>query len=150
VCFVQVYCGDTNDWDAHADIVGNHDRRCGQSDLPITGLLCDLKSRGLPDETRWSVGRVRPHADDRGGQRPRPQPARLHDVLAGGVKGGQALGAADAVGLRAAENRTHVHDVQATIFYLLGLNHVRLTFRHNGRNERLTESAGDVIEPALA
>ena len=71
-------------------------------------------------------------------------------LAGGGVKGGQALGATDAVGLRAAEDRTHVHDVHATILYLLGLNHVRLTFRHNGRNERLTENSGDVIEQALA
>jgi hypothetical protein len=67
-----------------------------------------------------------------------------------GVKGGQVIGATDAVGLRAAEEKTHVHDIHATILHLLGLDHTRLTFRHNSRNERLTDVAGNVIRKALA
>jgi hypothetical protein len=149
---VQVYCGDTNGWDAHADIVGNHGRLCAQSDLPVAGLLRDLKSRGLLDETLvvWGgeFGRT-PMTEGADGRDHNPHGFTMW-LAGGGVKGGQALGATDAVGLRAAEDRTHVHDVHATILYLLGLNHVRLTFRHNGRNERLTENSGDVIEPALA
>jgi hypothetical protein len=71
-------------------------------------------------------------------------------LAGGGVKGGQMLGATDAVGLRAVEGKTHVHDVHATILYLLGFDHKKLTFRHNGRGERLTDVYGEVIEDALA
>jgi hypothetical protein len=66
-------------------------------------------------------------------------------LAGGGVKGGQVLGATDAIGLRAQEGRTHVHDIHATLLHLLGLNHRRLTFRHNGRNERLTDNDGSLI-----
>jgi hypothetical protein len=71
-------------------------------------------------------------------------------LAGGGVKGGQVIGSTDPIGLRAAEERTHVHDVHATILHLLGFEHRRLTYRHNGRNERLTDNAGEVIEKALA
>ena len=152
VRFVQVYCGDTNGWDAHSDIVGNHGRLCAQSDLPIAGLLRDLKSRGLFEDTLviWGgeFGRT-PMTEGTNGRDHNPHGFTMW--LAGaGVKGGQVIGATDAVGLRAAEDRMHVHDVQATVLYLLGLNHTRLTFRHNGRNERLTENSGEIIEAALA
>ena len=70
-------------------------------------------------------------------------------LAGGGVKPGQVIGATDAVGLRAATDITHVHDVHATILHLLGFNHLRLTFRHNGRSERLTDNAGEVIEAAI-
>ncbi len=71
-------------------------------------------------------------------------------LAGGGVKGGTVVGATDPIGLRAAEDKAHVHDVQATILHLLGLNHLKLTYRHNGRNERLTDNGGEVIEKALA
>jgi len=71
-------------------------------------------------------------------------------LAGGGVRGGQIIGATDEFGLRAVEERTHVHDVHATILHLLGLDHLKLTYRHNGRDERLTENAGEVIEKALA
>jgi hypothetical protein len=152
VRFVQVYCGDTNGWDAHSDIVGNHGRLCAQSDLPVAGLLRDLKARGLLDSTLvvWGgeFGRT-PMTEGTSGRDHNPHGFSMW-LAGGGVKGGQVLGATDAVGLRAAEDRTHVHDVQATILHLLGLNHLRLTFRHNGRNERLTENSGEVIEQILA
>ena len=70
-------------------------------------------------------------------------------LAGGGVVGGQVIGATDPIGLRAAEDKAHVHDIHATILYLLGFHHRRLTFRHNGRNERLTDNAGEVIEKAL-
>jgi hypothetical protein len=66
------------------------------------------------------------------------------------VKGGQGIGSTDALGLRAESETTHVHDIHATILHLLGLNHVRLTYRHNGRDERLTDVAGEIIRKALA
>ena len=70
-------------------------------------------------------------------------------LAGGGVKGGEVIGATDAVGLRAEQDKTHVHDIHATILHLLGLNHKRLTFRHNGRNERLTDNGGELIEAAI-
>jgi hypothetical protein len=66
------------------------------------------------------------------------------------VKPGQVIGATDAIGLRAAEEIAHVHDVHATILHLLGFNHLRLTYRHNGRSERLTDNSGEVIDKAIA
>jgi hypothetical protein len=70
-------------------------------------------------------------------------------LAGGGVKGGQVIGQTDEIGLRAAEDITHVHDIHATVLHLLGFNHKKLTYRHNGRNERLTENAGEVIEKVL-
>jgi hypothetical protein len=70
-------------------------------------------------------------------------------LAGGGAKGGTVVGETDPIGLRAAEGKTHVHDVHATILHLLGFNHKRLTYRHNGRNERLTENAGVVIDAAV-
>jgi len=152
VRFVQVYCGDTNGWDAHADVEGNHGRLCLQSDRPIAGLLKDLKQRGLLDETLviWGgeFGRT-PMTEGKDGRDHNPHGFTMW-LAGGGVKGGQVIGATDAVGLRAAEDKAHVHDVHATILHLLGLNHLKLTFRHNGRNERLTDNFGEVIRKALA
>jgi hypothetical protein len=152
VRFVQVYCGDTNGWDAHSDIEGNHGRLGLQSDLPVAGLLTDLKRRGLLDDTLviWGgeFGRT-PMTEGKDGRDHNPHGFTMW-LAGGGVKGGQVIGATDDVGLRAAEGRTHVHDVHATILHLLGFNHLRLTFRHNGRNERLTDNFGEVITRALA
>jgi hypothetical protein len=152
VRFVQLYCGDTGGWDAHSDVEGNHGRWCRQSDQPIAGLLQDLKSRGLLEDTLviWGgeFGRT-PMSEGTTGRDHNPHGFTMW-LAGGGAKGGQVVGATDAVGLRAAEDKTHVHDVHATILHLLGLKHHRLTFRHNGRNERLTENAGEVIAKALA
>jgi hypothetical protein len=152
VRFVQVYCGDTNGWDAHSDIEGNHGKLCLQSDRPTAGLLRDLKQRGLLEDTLviWGgeFGRT-PMSEGTSGRDHNPHGFSMW-LGGGGVKGGQVVGATDAVGLRAAEDKTHVHDVHATVLHLLGLNHLHLTYRHNGRNERLTENAGSVIHKALA
>ena len=152
VRFVQLYCGDTNGWDAHSNIEGNHGALCLQSDRPMAGLLKDLKARGLLDSTLviWGgeFGRT-PMTEGTTGRDHNPHGFTMW-LAGGGVRGGQVIGATDAVGLRAAEDKTHVHDVHATILYLLGLNHKHLTFRHNGRNERLTDTAGEVIRAALA
>jgi hypothetical protein len=152
VRFVQLYCGDTNGWDAHSDLEGNHGKLCLQSDKPIAGLLQDLKRRGLLDSTLviWGgeFGRT-PMSEGTNGRDHNPHGFSMW-LAGGGVKGGQALGATDPIGLRAVDDVTHVHDVHATILHLLGFNHKRLTFRHNGRNERLTDNDGEVIEKALA
>jgi hypothetical protein len=152
VRFVQLYCGDTNGWDAHSDLEGNHGKLCLQSDKPIAGLLTDLKRRGLLKDTLviWGgeFGRT-PMSEGTNGRDHNPHGFTMW-LAGGGVKGGTVVGATDPVGLRAAEDKAHVHDVQATILHLLGLNHLKLTFRHNGRNERLTDNGGEVIEKALA
>lgn len=152
VRFVQLYCGDTNGWDGHSDVNGNHTKMCAQSDAPIAGLLRDLKSRGLLESTLvvWAgeFGRM-PMSEGSNGRDHNPHGFSMW-MAGGGVKGGQVIGATDAVGLRATEARTHVHDIHATILHLLGLDHTRLTFRHNGRAERLTDVSGNVIRQALA
>jgi hypothetical protein len=152
VRFVQLYCGDTNGWDGHSDVEGNHAKLCAASDLPVAGLLKDLKSRGLLDSTLviWGgeFGRM-PMSEGSDGRDHNPHGFSMW-LAGGGVKGGQVIGATDAVGLRAVEERTHTHDLHATILHLLGFDHTKLTYPHNGRNERLTDVAGEVIEKALA
>src|SRR5262245_4254753 len=152
VRFVQVYCGDTNGWDAHSDIEGNHGKLARQSDLPVAGLLKDLKSRGLLESTLviWGgeFGRT-PMTEGKDGRDHNPHGFCIW-LAGGGVKGGQVIGATDEIGLRAASEKAHVHDIHATVLHLLGLNHLRLTFRHNGRNERLTDNAGEVIDQVIA
>jgi hypothetical protein len=152
VRFVQLYCGDTNGWDGHSDMEGNHSKLCAQSDLPVAGLLKDLKARGLLDSTLvvWGgeFGRM-PMSEGSNGRDHNPHGFCMW-LAGGGVKGGQVIGATDAVGLRAAEDRTHVHDIHATILHLLGFDHERLTYRHEGRDARLTDVAGNVIKRALA
>jgi uncharacterized protein DUF1501 len=151
VRFIQLYCGDANGWDAHSDIVGNHTRLCRQSDQPIAAMLKDLKARGLFDSTLviWGgeFGRT-PMTEGATGRDHNPHGFSMW-LAGGGVKGGQVIGGTDAVGLRAEADKTHVHDIHATILHLLGINHRRLTYLHNGRQERLTDNAGEVIDAAL-
>jgi len=152
VRFVQVYCGDTNGWDGHSDMEGNHSKLCAQSDWPIAGLLTDLKARGLLESTLviWGgeFGRM-PMSEGSNGRDHNPHGFCMW-MAGGGTKGGQVIGATDEVGLRAAEDKTHVHDIHATILHLLGLDHERLTYRHDSRDQRLTDVAGKVITRALA
>jgi hypothetical protein len=152
VRFVQLYCGDTNGWDGHSDMKGNHGKLAASSDRPVAGLLKDLKSRGLLDSTLvvWAgeFGRT-PMSEGSDGRDHNPHGFSIW-MAGGGIKGGQAIGATDAVGLRAEADRTHVHDIHATILHLLGLDHTRLTYRHSGRNQRLTDVHGHVIAKALA
>ncbi len=152
VRFVQLYCGDTNGWDGHSDVEGNHAKLCAQSDLPVAGLLKDLKSRGLLDSTLviWGgeFGRM-PMSEGQNGRDHNPHGFSMW-LAGGGVKGGQVIGSTDAVGLRAETDKTHVHDIHATILRLLGFDHEALTYRHNGRDERLTDVAGEVIKKVLA
>ncbi|MFO0803490.1 MAG: DUF1501 domain-containing protein [Gemmataceae bacterium] len=151
VRFIQVYSGDTNGWDAHSDLEANHSKLCLQSDQPIAGLLTDLKRRGLLKDTLvvWGgeFGRT-PMTEGTNGRDHNPHGFSMW-LAGGGVKPGQVIGSTDAVGLRAATDITHVHDIHATILHLIGFNHLRLTFRHNGRSERLTDNAGELIEAAI-
>ncbi|MSU66177.1 MAG: DUF1501 domain-containing protein [Opitutus sp.] len=152
VRFVQLYCGDTNGWDGHSDIEANHTKLCALSDQPVAGLLKDLKSRGLLDSTLviWGgeFGRT-PMSEGTTGRDHNPHGFSMW-LAGGGVKGGQVIGSTDAVGLRAESEKAHVHDVHATILALLGMDHTRLTFRHNGRPERLTDVSGNVIRKVFA
>ncbi|MBL8865025.1 MAG: DUF1501 domain-containing protein [Planctomycetia bacterium] len=152
VRFVQLYSGDTNGWDAHSDLEGNHGQLCLASDKPIAGLLADLKRKGLLKDTLviWGgeFGRT-PMTEGTTGRDHNPHGFCLW-MAGGGVKGGTVHGATDEIGLRAAEGKVHVNDIHATVLHLLGLKHLRLTFRHNGRNERLTDNAGEVIHEILA
>jgi len=152
VRFVQVYSGDTNGWDAHTNVLDNHTTMCRRTDKPVAGLLRDLKQRGLLDDTLviWGgeFGRM-PMSEQGKGRDHNPWGYTVW--LAGaGVRAGLAYGTTDAVGLRAAENKVHVHDLHATILHLLGFDHEQLTHFHNGRNERLTDVAGQVVRDILA
>jgi uncharacterized protein (DUF1501 family) len=152
VRFVQLYSGDTNGWDAHKDVAENHAQHCARTDKPIAGLLRDLKRRGLLDDTLviWGgeFGRM-PMSENGNGRDHNPWGYSVWFAGAG-VKGGFAYGATDAVGLRAEENRVHIHDLHATILHLIGLDHEQLTYFHNGRDERLTDVAGNVVMEILA
>lgn len=155
VRFVQVYSGGgplSMQWDAHDDINGNHGKMCGHVDQPISGLLTDLKSRGLLDETLvvWATefGRL-PTSQGSLGRDHNPYGFTMW-MAGGGVKGGLTHGRTDELGLRVTEGRVSVNDFHATLLHLMGMDHEQLTFPHAGRNERLTDVAGKVIEPILA
>ncbi|HLJ12094.1 MAG TPA: DUF1501 domain-containing protein [Planctomycetaceae bacterium] len=152
VRFVQLYAGATDGWDAHNDVLKNHGDLCRRTDQPIAGLLRDLRRRGLLDDTLvvWGGEFGRMPMGEQGKGRDH-NPWGYSVWLAGaGVNGGQAYGATDAVGLRAAEDKVHVHDLHATLLYLMGLDHELLTYFHNGRNERLTDVSGRVVTEILA
>jgi Protein of unknown function (DUF1501) len=151
VRFVQLYSGGgplVTQWDAHDDINGNHEKMCGHVDKPIAALLKDLKQRGLLESTLvvWASEFGRTPMSQGGKGRDHNPYGYTMWMAGGGVKGGQAIGATDEFGLRAEKERISVHDFHATILHLLGLDHEKLTFLHNARDERLTDVAGQVIE----
>jgi hypothetical protein len=159
VRFVQLY---HTDWDHHgtAETVSlgkSLEDRCREVDRPSAALVQDLKRRGLLDETLvlWAgeFGRT-PMGEQRYGSK---LLGRDHHIDAyslwlagGGIKPGQTLGATDELGFHIVEDRVHVHDLQATILHLLGLDHTRLTFRFQGRDFRLTDVYGTVVQKLLA
>ena len=157
VRFVQLYSGGGHleeTWDAHESVEKNHGRHAGETDQPIAALLTDLEQRGLLDSTLvvWGgeFGRM-PFSEGEG------KPGRNHNpygfsmwMAGGGVKGGTVYGATDELGFAAVENRVHVHDLHATILALLGLDHTRLTYFHQGRDDRLTDVYGRVISEIMA
>lgn len=141
VRYVQLFC---SDWDGHGDCAGNHRASASAIDRPIAGLLTDLNQRGLLDSTlvTWSgeFGRT-PVMQGNQGRDHSPYGYSMW-MAGGGVRGGQAIGATDELGFRAVEDRVHVHDIHATMLTLLGLDHERLTYLHEGRNRRLTDVGG--------
>lgn len=144
VRFVQLYSGAGSAWDAHNDIEDNHGRMCKSSDKPIAALLTDLKARGLLDSTLvvWGgeFGRT-PFSEKTKGRDHNPWGFTMWFAGAG-VKGGTTIGETDEIGLKAISKRQHVHDIHATILYALGLDNERLTYLHNGREERATINGG--------
>lgn len=157
VRFVQIYSGGMDNqlsWDGHNDLLGNHGGFAQETDIPIAGLLADLETRGLLDSTLviWGGEFGRLPVSQKG-----QKPGRDHNphaftywLAGGGVKGGVSYGSTDEVGLRAEVDRVSVNDLHATILHLMGLDHKRLTYRHNGRDFRLTDVAGVVVKPILA
>jgi len=157
VRFVQVYSGGTTDterWDAHTNVKQNHTDRAAETDVPVSGLLTDLKQRGLLESTLVIWG-------GEFGRLPITQGTDLtgrdHNRLGfgmwltgAGIKAGASYGATDELGLRAVENPLTVNDLHATILQLLGMDHTQLTYQHNGRQYRLTDVAGKVIQPILS
>jgi hypothetical protein len=159
VRFVQLYNGGALgspriNWDAHEDLKQNHDAQAVLLDRPCAGLLRDLKQRGLLDDTLvfWSTefGRT-PVTEGPNGKGRDHHPLAFTCWLAGaGLHKGIAHGASDEFGYQVAEKPVTVYDFHATILHLLGLDHTRLTFYHNGSRRRLTDVHGRVIHDLLA
>ena len=147
VRFVQLYHGSGSKWDAHSGIEANHSGLCRQMDKPVAGLLRDLKQRGLLDETLviWGGEFGRTPMSEKGNGRDHNPYGFTMWMAGGGVKGGQVIGSTDEIGLHAVEDRLHIHDLHATILHLLGLDHMQLTYRHQGRPERPTLNEGDAF-----
>ncbi len=152
VRMVQIFHGGGQPWDAHGDLANNHRNLAKQSDQAIAGLLKDLKSRGLLDDTLVLWG-------GEFGRTPTSEGANGRDhnnhgfsvwLAGGGVKGGMAYGATDEFGFAAVENKVHVHDLHATLLHMMGLDHTKLTYRYSGRDFRLTDVHGSVVKDILA
>jgi uncharacterized protein (DUF1501 family) len=146
VRFVQLYHGAGSKWDAHDKIEKNHTEMCRQMDKPVAGLLKDLKSRGLLETTLvvWGGEFGRTPMSEKGDGRDHNPTGFTMWMAGGGVKGGQTIGATDEVGLHAVEERLHVHDLHATILWLMGIDHTHLVFNYKGRPERATLNEGEV------
>jgi hypothetical protein len=158
VRFVQVYHTQTSKrkscqlWDQHGNLRSELSNNCAATDRPIAGLLEDLKSRGLLDDTLviWGgeFGRT-PTAEGTDGREHHPFGFTMW-LAGGGIKGGLVHGATDEFGWHAVESKVHVHDLHATILHLLGIDHERLTYRYSGRDYRLTDVSGNVVRSILA
>jgi len=160
VRFVQVWHGAGQPWDSHDDIEVNHRRLAKECDQAIGALLVDLKQRGMLDDTLviWGgeFGRTPTVELPTPGANAGKINGRDHNhwgftmwLAGGGVKGGYVHGATDEFGFQAVENKVHVYDLQATILHLLGFDHERLTYRYAGRDFRLTDVHGHVVQEVL-
>lgn len=155
VRFIQLYSGgghQQESWDAHYGLHENHSLHCAETDLPMAGLIEDLRSRGLLDSTLivWGgeFGRM-PISQSGIGRDHNPHGFTMW-LAGGGVKGGQVIGATDEFGYKAAEEPYSVHDLHATILHALGLDHRKLTYYYGGREQRLTNFGGDPILKVFA
>ncbi len=149
VRFVQC---NSNGWDHHSHLKKEVTEKCAETDKPIAGLLTDLKSRGLLDETLviWGgeFGRT-PTAENADGRDHNPHGFTMW-LAGGGIKAGLNLGRTDEYGYYSVEDKVHFHDLHATILHLLGLDHKKLTYRYSGRDFRLTDVHGEVVHRLLA
>jgi hypothetical protein len=155
VRFIELTCArisGADRWDAHAGLRENHGNNSRAVDQPIAGLLKDLKSRGLLKDTLvvWAgeFGRT-PFAQGRDGRDHNPFGFTIW-MAGGGVKGGMVYGATDEYGYKAVENKVEIHDLHATMLHLLGVDHLKLTYRFSGRDMRLTDVHGNVVHDILA
>lgn len=160
VRFVQIYSGgmeNERSWDGHRDIDGNHRQFAGETDQPIGALLTDLKQRGLSDEVlvvccgefgRLPIVQMTKEKNHLG--RDHNPHAFTAWFYGGGVKGGVHHGATDDVGFKAEVDRVSVNDLHATILQLIGIDHTKLTYRFSGRDFRLTDVAGNVVQSIVA
>ncbi|HTG43396.1 MAG TPA: DUF1501 domain-containing protein [Verrucomicrobiae bacterium] len=155
VRFINIY---HEGWDAHSDVAGNLKNNCGTTDRASAALVKDLKQRGLLDETLvvWGgeFGRTPMVENNRGlgrslGRDHHPQAFTVW-LAGGGIKPGTVYGATDDLGFHVAENPVHIHDLQATILHCLGFDHERLTYTYQGRQFRLTDVHGHVVNAILA
>jgi hypothetical protein len=154
VRFVNIY---HEGWDAHNDVIGNLKTNCGATDRACAALVKDLKQRGLLDETllvwggefgRTPMVESNPARGTKLGRDHHPQAFSMW-LTGGGIKPGLTHGTTDDLGFNSVENRVHIHDLQATILHLLGLDHERLTYRYAGRDFRLTDVHGHIIREIL-
>jgi hypothetical protein len=146
-------------WDDHSSLVNGHEKNCRITDRPSAALIRDLKQRGLLKDTIviWGgeFGRtplaqtLRPDREADTGRDHHPDAFTML-LAGGGIKGGTTVGRTDDLGLHVVEDRVEVHDLHATALHCLGLDHKRLTFRHQGRDFRLTDVAGNVVQKILA
>jgi uncharacterized protein (DUF1501 family) len=161
VRFVQVWHGEGQPWDSHDDLEINHRKLAQQCDQAIGALLKDLKQRGLLDETLviWGgeFGRTPVVELPTPGSNQGKVNGRDHNhygfsmwLAGGGVPGGQVYGATDDFGFRAVENKVHIHDLHATLLYLLGFDHEKFTYRYAGRDFRLTDVHGRVVKELIS
>jgi len=150
VRFVQVFSD--GEWDAHDNLEENHKHHCAATDVPVAGLLSDLEERGLLDSTLviWGGEFGRMPISQNGKGRDHNPKGFMQWMAGAGIKGGVSYGETDEIGYEAVENPVSVNDLHATMLHLLGLDHERLTYSHNGRSYRLTDVAGKVIEEILA
>lgn len=145
VRFVQIYHGAGSKWDSHTGMEKNHGALCASMDQPVAALLRDLKSRGLLDDTLvvWGGEFGRTPMSEKGDGRDHNPTGFTMWFAGGGVKGGQTIGSTDDLGLHAVTDRLHVHDLHATILWLLGLDNMGLVYNYKGRPERPTLNEGE-------
>ena len=145
--------GSNSNWDSHGNMA-DHERLAKAIDQPVAGLLTDLKQRGMLDRTLvvWTTEFGRTPFNQKA-----DHPGREHHNLCfsswmagGGIKGGLVHGESDEYGIRTANNAVHTHDLHATMLHLLGINHEHLTYRHAGRDYRLTDVAGRIVQEIIS
>ena len=152
VRFVQVYYGNGQPWDTHSKHDSAVPKLCQNIDQPIAALLDDLKQRGLLEDTLiiWGGEFGRTPTSENGNGRDHNHHGFTMWMAGGGIRGGMTYGETDDFGFKAAVDKMHVHDMHATVLHLLGLDHERLTWRHAGRDYRLTDVYGRVVDEIIA